>query len=111
VLAWISLSDFYRFPFISSFDSFQDLPDVVADLDLSSVRQRMEEYNEKEGKRVEGEWKKIFNTIKERKKKHTNNPTTNSKDLNSNLQLFYNYSLNLMSCVGEKKENLTWHTN
>ena len=59
---WIKYADFYEWPHISTFTSFDDLVQQLtsSDLDLRGISQRVIAYNEEMVRDLKGEWRSIF---------------------------------------------------
>ena len=59
---WIKYADFYEWPHISTFTSFDDLVRQLTDpsLDLRGISQRVIAYNEEMVRDLKGEWRAIF---------------------------------------------------
>ena len=59
---WIKYADFYEWPHISTFSSFDDLVRQLtsSDLDLRGISQRVIAYNEEMVRDLKGEWRAIF---------------------------------------------------
>jgi len=63
VLEWIELADFYQWPHIVRFNSWEDLFEKLCSTDLLRVSQAMAEYNKEEEARIERTWFGVVNKI------------------------------------------------
>lgn len=66
---WIKLSDFYTWPHVTTFESWEDLFAKLWMADLSAISRRMEQYNLELKERVEGEWLRILTKVAEAKRR------------------------------------------
>lgn len=57
---WIHLCDFYVFPHVQHFDSWEDLLDKLRNVDMQSVSEAMLKYSEKQRLELVQTWKKII---------------------------------------------------
>jgi hypothetical protein len=64
ILEWISLADFYQWPHITLFKSWEDLFVQLITTDLSKISLQMHEYNLQEGGRIKKTWSDILSKIK-----------------------------------------------
>lgn len=64
VLEWISLADFYQWPHITLFKSWEDLFVLLITTDLSKISLQMHKYNLQEGRRIKVTWSEILSKIK-----------------------------------------------
>lgn len=60
---WISLADFYTFPHVIQFDSFEDCVAKIAATDLAAVSERMQEHNKERVKDVSELWSRVLGDI------------------------------------------------
>jgi hypothetical protein len=63
---WIELSDFYNqewMPYITYFDSFDDLKYKIKNTDLDSISNKMEEFNLKRKNLILDKWKDLLNRL------------------------------------------------
>jgi hypothetical protein len=78
---WVALSDFYQWPHIVQFSSWDDLLTQLAVTDLLAVSGRMREYNREEGGRIAEGWEGVLARVARGKQHrllhaHNNNPPT-----------------------------------
>lgn len=72
ILHWIRLSDFYTFPFVVQFTSFDHLFSLLTTTDLSAVSKNMHSYNTNDKDSIYKKWETILRNVQEmRKDKHS----------------------------------------
>lgn len=62
-LYWVRFSDFYEWPYITQFSSWDDLLDKLDTADFDSIRQAMMQENAQRKQRIAQEWETILNEI------------------------------------------------
>lgn len=60
---WIHLCDFYVFPHVQYFDSWEDLVDKLRTVDMQSVSKAMLEYSEEQRFEIVEKWKQVVRRI------------------------------------------------
>lgn len=96
---WLKLADFYMWPFITTFSSFEELFEMLMTFDGSSVSKQMEVYNKQQEIEIKMKWNKILDRIVVRKQSHQ--MTGLPDDFNEALRRSYGYELNLKTCYDE----------
>jgi hypothetical protein len=69
VLEWISLSDFYQFPFVLQFSSWKELLSLLLTTNFDEISKKMSSFNDELERNHFEKWKKILTSIKEAKEK------------------------------------------
>lgn len=64
VLEWIKLADFYVFPHVTTFTSFDHLMDLLKRTDLNDVARKMEMFNAKQKQYITSKWSDVLKTVK-----------------------------------------------
>ena len=129
ILKWIRYSDFYEMPYVTQFNSFDELVRILKNsiggerlvnegtlsVDFRKISGKMLEYINVESDRVSREWDLIIKEIKE-SRKYSNlkqklregteiiEKETDSGDINDALRKHYGISLNMDSCWGSRVE-------
>lgn len=108
ILEWIKLADFYEFPHIIQFSSWNELFSLLVTLDLNNVSKKMKEFNILEHIKVVDSWNIVLkNIIRGKKyKRSAFSSSYISNDCNQ-MPLSYDDALNLsyssqisLDCVG-----------
>jgi hypothetical protein len=60
---WVHLSDFYRLPYITLFNSWEDLLHKLVTVDVMNITASMSEFNKAEAVRVRRLWKQVLQQI------------------------------------------------
>ncbi len=60
---WLQFSDFYAFPHVILFDSWEDLAKTLATADLKSISQKMCDFNKEELVRIAGQWGEVLRKV------------------------------------------------
>lgn len=60
---WLALSDFYQWPHIHVFDSFQELFEQLQTVDLLATSMAMRRYNDQVKRQLQSDWKAILKKI------------------------------------------------
>lgn len=99
LMQWLPLSDFYQWPHLVVFDSWEDLFEKLLIVNLEEISKNMLKHNEKEEKQIIREWNEILLKINDRKKQivHSVLPV----DINDALEQSYGYQLDLSHCYHE----------
>lgn len=63
VKEWLGLADFYQWPHITTFDSWEHLFAQLTSVDLGNVSRSMRTYNVEEGARIKGGWERVLNKV------------------------------------------------
>ncbi|CAM9426529.1 unnamed protein product, partial [Ectocarpus fasciculatus] len=63
VLEWIKLADFYEFPHVATFDSFEHLMSLLKSSNLEEISSKMEIFNVHQQKYINSKWSNILNRI------------------------------------------------
>jgi len=101
---WIALSDFYQWPHIQTFDSFQSLLEGLSVANFTNISRCMHEYNLHERRRVKENWGSILQKIvafKEAQKREEYKTRDLPHSLNEALFATYGYRLDENDCNAE----------
>ena len=110
VLEWVKLSDFYTWPHIQTFNTWNELFTMLGDtVKLREMSKRMGEFNLREEKEIKAKWTLILEKIQRRKdSRRTNNIDSGNSvigggselpvDINDSLQQMYGYKLSQTDC-------------
>ena len=63
VLEWIRLADFYQWPHITQFRSWEELLWLVENSDFQAQSKGMREYNDRESQRISDSWESILQLV------------------------------------------------
>ena len=63
VQEWLALADFYQWPHITTFDSWEHLFEQLLTTDLAAVSRAMRTYNAVEGARIQAAWAAVLNKV------------------------------------------------
>jgi replicative DNA helicase len=63
VLEWVSLADFYTFPHITTFDSFEELIGQLTSINLFAISEGMHTQNELDKVTIVSAWQQILRTV------------------------------------------------
>lgn len=104
LLEWLPLSDFYTFPHVTTFDSWENLFDLVSSIDLRNISYHMHLYNEELKSSVTEKWRKFTNRVFASKKSSQVAGKRRSlpKTLDEALMLSYGVTLS-DSCAGDSE--------
>merc|ERR1711898_22359 len=61
---WMRLADFYQWPYITYFDSWTHLFDLLSEVDLANISSKMRKFNRNERVRLLGEWKSVMAKVR-----------------------------------------------
>ena len=100
---WIALSDFYQWPYITQFDSFEDVFTLLTPLDSEIVRDRLKDiskkmliFNEEEKHNIAWKWVEILEKIQRYRLHEKGEKKVDEvlpEDVNDALEKFYGYRL------------------
>ena len=86
ILHWIRLSDFYTFPFVTQFTSFEHLFRLLATTDFAAASRNMQNYNIIDKDDIYDKWQKILERVQDhRMDKHRAFSNSSSKCSHSRL--------------------------
>lgn len=123
ILEWIQLSDFYQWPHITQFDSWQELFELVhpSHSNFNTMKftsLKMQSYNKEEKSKIFDAWMDILQKIQQFQKFgesgagslfdlfHHNEELP--EDINDSLEKFYGYHLIENSCDEQSNSTLLW---
>jgi hypothetical protein len=111
---WLSLSDFYQFPYVLTFNSWKELFQILITYKLSDwneVSQKMHAFNLEREASQEMKWATILEKLSENKKKRDRENQGNTEehvshniselDINSKLSTLYQYQLKEDDCFAQ----------
>jgi hypothetical protein len=61
---WVKYSDWFTFPHVQLFDSFEHLMDILKSANFFDISSNMEKHNTEQRRKLVSTWKKIFGDIK-----------------------------------------------
>lgn len=91
---WIPFSDFYQWPHIKYFDTFEELIEIIGTTDWKEISRKMQEYNEKIFEETIYKWRDVLN----RAFLNQNEPRRTPTDFNSAMKEMYNLDLSKSDC-------------
>ena len=97
VQEWISLSDFYQFPFVTQFESIDDCVDKIVAADLLGISNKMKLANEKRESGIMGGWSHVLSEVARERKGGVHSVVPNT--INEALRKAYSIELN-DGCLG-----------
>lgn len=96
---WVALSDFYTWPHVQTFDTFERLFTQLQSTDLREISHRMRAHNALVQHQVEGRWHHILERVQRYKEAHAQqNLEPLPEDINDALARFYQVRLQDGSC-------------
>lgn len=110
ILEWILLSDFYIFPHVTQFDSFEQLFQLLLSSDLKKISQQMHQHNVQEKKSILSKWQMILSGFEKVNKNNNdnNNNYRSNRHSNANEALKALYDVEFSNdCTGYKYSGLS----
>jgi hypothetical protein len=105
VLEWIKLADFYQFPHVTTFASFEHLMELIKSTDLKAISANMNIFNVQQKEYITNKWEGILHTVKYGKDSYLPTFSLRSEqaeplDFEAALAQRYNAKLDTEDCVG-----------
>ena len=120
IFEWLSLSDYYQWPYVRLFDSWEELFTMLATDNFHEISENMKSFNAFSEDYVRNEWLTILNNIdrlkpmmmsrldvdnnsksNSNKNNNSNNQLLLSSDINESLNKFYNTQLDA-TCINHE---------
>lgn len=99
VTEWIRLADFYTFPHITVFDSFEQLLMQLQTADLANISASMQTYNTKVKASLHAEWRAILGkVVRFKEESHKSLRVELPMDVNQALKEAYGFTLSETDC-------------
>lgn len=81
LLEWLALSDFYTFPYVTTFDSWEQLFELIVSVNLKNISSHMHVHNEKLKNDVLAKWKNYTDKLLVAKSLNPSSSSSISKSL------------------------------
>jgi hypothetical protein len=100
VLDWVRLGDYYIFPHVVLFDSFEHLFDLLQKTNLQAVSAAMTEFNKKQKVEIMDTWAEILDEVRAANAEKNSKTATCEKDFDTAMKEAYQVHLS-GKCIGE----------
>jgi hypothetical protein len=99
VLEWVSLADFYVFPHVVQFDSFDELMEIIQITNLTEISSQMQVFNVAQKSLILEKWSLILSNIKGSKTLRYSAASSCKNDVNEFLRIKYSSELLADNCI------------
>lgn len=86
VLTWVKLADFYQFPFVVTFGSWEEMFALLRSSDLPRISRSMREFNIEDRARIEKDWLGILGNVELEKQRKKNSDRKEELELPASLE-------------------------